>query len=208
MQEKASEQDDSSKDEAAQQQDAQASSSSSTSQQPSAGILTDPTIVKLHHLAMLLSSSRYPTFWTTYRSEEFEDVRNQVLEEVVDFENGVRKVVLNGTAGAFKSISKKRLATYLGLDGELARVDERPVKDQTPTQWPFPHFPRPASDLDEFLASPHAEGWTVKGDLVEVPLNKDNVVKSAGVTREEVEIADLSRLIQQAAPSSAQGIRA
>lgn len=43
---------------------------------------------------------------------------------------------------------------------------------------------------------------------MEVPLNKDNVVKSTGVTREEVEIADLSRLIQQAAPSSAQGIRA
>lgn len=124
LQEKASEQDDTTKDEAAQQQDAQASASTSTSQQPSAGILTDPTIVKLHHLAMLLSSSRYPTFWTTYRSEEFEDVRNQVLEEVVDFENGVRKVVLNGTAGAFKSISKKRLATYLGLDGEFAQASQ------------------------------------------------------------------------------------
>lgn len=100
-------------------ENAEASSSApAAASQPSAGILTDPTIVKLHQLATLLSSSRYPTFWTTLRSSEFDDLRADVLDTIEGFEDGVRNVVLNGTSGAFKSISKARLSRYLGLEGE------------------------------------------------------------------------------------------
>lgn len=151
-------------------------STSQQPQEPSAGILTDPTIVKLHQLATLLSSSRYPTFWTTLQSSEFDDIRQEVLKDIVDFEDGVRKVVLHGTSGAFKSISKQRLTRYLGFKQE--------------------------SQVDAFLAK-EAQGWTVKGDVVEIPANKDNVVKPAGVVREEVGLGELTRLLQQAAPSVA-----
>lgn len=58
------------------------------------------------------------------------------------------------------------------------------------------------SELDSFLSKPVAAGWTAKGDVVEVPVNKDNVVKTAGVVREETDLSDLSRLLQQAAPSA------
>lgn len=152
-----------------------AKTAAKTPQQPSAGILTDPTILKLHHLATLLSSSRYPTFWTTLESSEYADIRSDVLKNITNFEDGIRKVVLNGTSGAFKSISKQRLGRYLGLQS-----------------------------VDSFLQSPLADGWIAKGDVVEIPANKDNVIKPAGVVREEVGLGELNRLLQQAAPSAPQ----
>ena len=167
---------------------AQASSSSapaaSTSQVPSAGILTDATIVKLHHLSTLLSSSRYPTFWTTLRSSDYSDLRSDVLDRLADFDDGVRRVVLNGTASAFRTISKKRLASYLGVEEqETEEVLKRCVQG--------------------------AE-WKVRGDgVVEVPANADNDLvgkvggsAASGVQREDVGLADLGRLLQQAAPST------
>lgn len=157
---------------------AASSSSTATTQQPSAGILTDPTILKLNQLATLLSSSRYPTFWTALQSSEFDDIRAEVLKDIVDFEDGVRRVVLNGTSGAFKSITRQRLARYLGLN---------------------------ESQVEQFLqTSQSAQGWTVKADgVVEIPANKDNVVKPAGVVREDVGLSELNKLLQQAAPSAA-----
>ncbi|CAO1636328.1 unnamed protein product [Parajaminaea phylloscopi] len=147
-------------------------------QPPSAGILTDATIVKLHHLAGLLSSSRYPTFWSTLQTPEYADVQESVLSQLEHFDDGVRKVVLNGTASAFRSISRKRLSSYLGLpDG---------------------------TELDQFLQS-SAPGWQVRGDgVVEIPANKDNqVAKASGVVREDVGLGDLTKLLHQAAPSTA-----
>lgn len=157
--------------------DGAAQASTTAASQPSAGILTDATIVKLSQLASLLSSSRYPTFWTTLRSEEYSDLQEDVLGRLGNFENGVRKVVLNGTASAFRTISRKRLAGYLGLED--------------------------GSDLDAFLKE-YAEGWNVRSDgIVEIPANKDNQVTqvAGGVVREDVGLGELNKLLQQAAPS-------
>lgn len=147
--------------------------------QPSAGILTDANIVKLQQLAILLSSSRYPTFWNTLRSSEYAGVQEEVLSRLAHFEDGVRKVVLNGTASAFRTISRKRLASYLGLqDG---------------------------AELDRFLMQ-NAQGWSVRADgVVEIPTNKDNQLTkvAGGVAREDVSLGDLTKLLHQAAPSAA-----
>lgn len=124
-----------------------------------------------------MASSRYSVFWTTYRSDEYEDVRREVLDDITDFEGGVRTVVLNGTAGAFKSISTDRLARYLGLE---------------------------SSEVSGYL-SERANGWSFRAGsnekIVDVPVNKDNIVKTGSTTKEEVSLNDLSRLLQQAAPS-------
>lgn len=167
-------------------------SASSTSSQPSAGILTDPAIVKLHHLATLLSSSRYPTFWNALHSGEYRELREDVLDRLENFEDGVRRVALQGTASSFQSISRKRLASYLGLEDN--------------------------AELDDYLKSAEAaQGWTVEGDMVKVPLNRDNHLNKAAAastanptvaaTQQEVTLGDLNKLLQQAQPSTA-GLRA
>lgn len=161
-------------------QSSSSASANAASQQPSAGILTDPTMVKLHHLSTLLSSSRYPTFWTTLRSSDYSEVRSDVFDRLADFEDGVRRVVLNGTALSFRTISKARLSSYLGVE---------------------------EGEVEETLRRAGGEGWNVRADgVVEVPANADNeIVKASsaqgGVQREDVGLADLGRLLQQAAPS-------
>jgi translation initiation factor 3 subunit K len=65
----------------------------------------------------LLQQCRFPAFWTLYRSEKAESLRDNYTVEVAGFENAVREVVVRGVKAAFQRISNQRLGTYLDLSG-------------------------------------------------------------------------------------------
>ena len=133
----------------------------------SAGHLTDTLIVRLSQLSTLLFQARFREFWSTLASDDYSDVR-EYAAKISEFENAARKVALNSVKGSFTSISEKRIASYLNLEG---------------------------AQLEQFInAQP---GWKLASGTVTVPANPDNEIK-ATVIREEITLDQMHKFLSQA----------
>lgn len=77
-----------------------------------------PTLLPiLQQLSSLLLRCRFPTFWSTYHSEQLALLRDNYTVEFAGFENSVREVVVRAVRATFRRIAKDRLAGYLDLQG-------------------------------------------------------------------------------------------
>ncbi|PSR72407.1 hypothetical protein PHLCEN_2v11750 [Hermanssonia centrifuga] len=115
-----------------------------------------PVLISLHNL---LQQCRFPAFWTLYRSEKAESLRDNYTVECVGFEDSVREVVIRGVKAAFKSIRMERLGNYLNLSDE---------------------------DLNGYVAK---LGWSIEAStgVVSIPPNPDNQIEST-VVQEQIEL--------------------
>lgn len=80
------------------------------------------TLPQLKVLQDLLYRCRFPAFWKTYQSEEFENLRDNYTVEVTGFENSIRQVALRAVKATFTHITSQRLGSYLNLQGESFRL--------------------------------------------------------------------------------------
>lgn len=99
----------------------------------------------LSRLSFLLQSRQFAAFWTLLRSDSL-SILQPFVAEVADFDDLIRASVGNSVEGCFRSIGRRRLETYLGME-----VEDR--------------------DLDDWLDQ---RGWTSDGDKVVIPPNAEN----------------------------------
>jgi len=120
-------------------------------------------------LSSLLHQCRFPTFWTLFRSEDLEALRDNYTVECVGFEDAVREVAIRAVRAAFQRIGRERLGSYLDLEGEA---------------------------LDEYITR---LGWSQDSDtgVVAIPANPDNRIE-ATVVRENIQLPQLSKIIAHA----------
>ncbi|KAJ3540518.1 hypothetical protein NMY22_g4261 [Coprinellus aureogranulatus] len=114
-------------------------------------------------LQSLLYRCRFPAFWQTYHSEEFETLRDNYTVEVAGFENSIRQVAIRAVTATFTHVSSQRLGSYLNLQG---------------------------ADLANYVKQ---LGWTVDpatGNIT-VPPNPDNQIE-ATVVQEQIKLPPLS----------------
>lgn len=125
-----------------------------------------PVLQSLHNL---LQQCRFPAFWTLYRSEKAESLRDNYTVEVVGFENAVREVVVRAVKAAFQRISSQRLGSYLDLSGE------------------------------ELSAYVEKLGWSIDAStgVVSIPPNPDNQIEST-VVQENIQLPQLVKVIAHA----------
>lgn len=119
----------------------------------------------LNTLSSLLLSRRFPQFWTLLRSSEPTSAALQpYISEYPDFDALVHRSVGKAVGLTFSRISKLRLRIWLGL--EESEKGEKELVD-----W-----------VEEM-------GWTVEGDVVSLPKQKELVIKpAAGQTKESISI--------------------
>ncbi|KAF9240947.1 ARM repeat-containing protein [Melanogaster broomeanus] len=91
---------------------------------------------------------RFPTFWTFYKSEELESLRENYTIECVGFEDAIREVAARAVKATFTRIGLERLGTYVDLSGP---------------------------ELDTWVAK---QGWSVDAGVVSIPPNPDNQIES------------------------------
>jgi translation initiation factor 3 subunit K len=97
--------------------DDRASNNNMDEPDPLPGLL--PYLTNLHSL---LQQCRFPAFWTLYRSDALETLRDNYTVEVVGFENSIREVAVRAVKATFQRIGSKRLGSYLDLEGYLFLV--------------------------------------------------------------------------------------
>jgi translation initiation factor 3 subunit K len=86
---------------------------------PLPGLL--PYLTNLHSL---LQQCRFPAFWTLYRSDTLESLRDNYTVEVVGFEDSIRDVAVRAVKATFQKIGSQRLGSYLDLGGDVADTHE------------------------------------------------------------------------------------
>ncbi|KAG8693762.1 hypothetical protein FRC09_010316 [Ceratobasidium sp. 395] len=123
----------------------------------------------LTQLSTQLLACRFPAFWASYRSDACAVLRENYTVEVVGFEDSVREVAVRAVTAAFKTITRKRLGSYLDLDD---------------------------SDLDSYVES---LGWDLDAStgVITIPPNPDNQ-PVATVIRESIQLPQLAKIISQA----------
>ena len=92
--------------------DDRASNNNMDEPDPLPGLL--PYLTNLHSL---LQQCRFPAFWTLYRSDALETLRDNYTVEVVGFEDSIRDVAVRAVKATFQKIGSKRLGSYLDLEG-------------------------------------------------------------------------------------------
>jgi translation initiation factor 3 subunit K len=92
--------------------DDRASNNNMDEPDPLPGLL--PYLTNLHSL---LQQCRFPAFWTLYRSDPLETLRDNYTVEVVGFEDSIRDVAVRAVKATFQKIGSKRLGSYLDLEG-------------------------------------------------------------------------------------------
>ncbi|KAH9968915.1 armadillo-type protein [Russula dissimulans] len=125
-----------------------------------------PYLTNLHSL---LQQCRFPAFWTLYRSDALESLRDNYTVEVVGFENSIREVAVRAVTATFQKIGSKRLGSYLDLEGV---------------------------ELEEYIAR---LGWELDPStgVVDVPPNPDNQIAST-VVQEDIKLQQLTKVISHA----------
>ncbi|TDL28679.1 initiation factor 3 [Rickenella mellea] len=126
-----------------------------------------PSLTLLH---ASLQQCRFPAFWTLFKSEELENLRDNYTIEVVGFEDSVRSVVVRAVRAAFTKIGRDRLGTYLDLSGDALNAYVSKL------EW----------SIDQSTG------------IISVPPNPDNQVE-ATVVRENIQLPQLSKIIAQTA---------
>ncbi|KAI0257505.1 ARM repeat-containing protein [Lactifluus subvellereus] len=135
----------------------------------------DPLPALLPYLAnmhSLLQQCRFPAFWTLYRSDALESLRDNYTVEVVGFEDSIREVAVRAVKATFQRIGSTRLGSYLDLEGE---------------------------ELEEYIASLRWKFDSATG-VVEVPPNPDNQIAST-VVQEDINYSvtiELTKVISHA----------
>ncbi|TRM65794.1 armadillo-type protein [Schizophyllum amplum] len=107
-----------------------------------------PALKGLHDF---LYRCRFPAFWSVYRSEQSENLRDNYTVECVGFDDAIREVAIRAVKATFTKITKARLASYLDL---------------------------PESDVDAYVEKLE---WTTSGDVVNIPPNPDNQIEATVV---------------------------
>jgi hypothetical protein len=95
--------------------DDKASSANVEEPDPLPGLL--PYLINMHGL---LQQCRFPAFWSLYRSDALESLRDNYTVEVVGFEDSIREVAVRAVKATFQKIGSNRLGSYLDLEGGLA----------------------------------------------------------------------------------------
>ncbi|KII93499.1 hypothetical protein PLICRDRAFT_49539 [Plicaturopsis crispa FD-325 SS-3] len=128
-----------------------------------------PVLTGLH---TLLQQCRFPTFWSTFHSEQLALLRDNYTVECVGFEDAVRDVVVRAVKAAFTRIGSDRLGSYLNLSGP---------------------------ELEAYGAK---LGWTVDAatGVYTIPPNPDNQIEST-VVQESIKLQQLNKIIAHAATS-------
>ena len=124
-------------------------------------------IQKLSTLNTLLESAAYSTFWTTLESD---DLYADLVADVSGFEELMRVRIAVTVGQGCREIGRRVLAGWLGMDGS-AEAFEGFVKGVC--------------------------GWSIEGDTVKVPVNKENEAKGT-VVREEVKFDQFGRVVRRA----------
>ncbi|KAI8369332.1 armadillo-type protein [Radiomyces spectabilis] len=88
----------------------------------------------------------------------------QLTTNVAGFEESIRSVIANVVSMSHQVINSKVLQSYLALDGQ---------------------------SFNDFCA---AQGWQVSGDVVTIPVNKDNEAKAVVIT-ENIKFEQLTKVI-------------
>jgi len=104
-----------------------------------------PILTNLHDL---LHQCRFPAFWTFYRSEELESLRENYTIECIGFEDAIREVAARAVKATFTRIGLERLGPYVDLAGT------------------------------ELVAWATKQGWAIGGQVVSIPPNPDNQIES------------------------------
>jgi len=125
-----------------------------------------PYLVNMHSL---LQQCRFPAFWTLYRSDALESLRDNYTVEVVGFEDSIREVAVRAVKATFQSIGSTRLGSYLDLEGE---------------------------ELEEYIARLRWKLDSATG-VVELPPNPDNQIAST-VVQEDIKLQQLNKVISHA----------
>lgn len=108
-----------------------------------------PTLLPiLTNLYDLLHQCRFPAFWTFYKSEELESLRENYTIECIGFEDAIREVAARAVKATFTRIGLDRLGSYVDLTG---------------------------SELEAWVSK---QGWTIDGQVVSIPPNPDNQIES------------------------------
>ncbi|KAH7345346.1 armadillo-type protein [Rhizoctonia solani] len=143
----------------------------------------------LSQLSTQLLACRFPAFWAFYRSDACAALRENYTVEVVGFEDSVREVAVRAVTAAFKTITRKRLGSYLDLDAPvdvvvLSSMDQRLTGSFID------------SDLDSYVDS---LGWGLDAStgVITIPPNPDNQ-PVATVIRENIQLPQLAKIISQA----------
>ncbi|ETW87438.1 hypothetical protein HETIRDRAFT_378399 [Heterobasidion irregulare TC 32-1] len=129
-----------------------------------------PQLTSLHSL---LQQCRFPAFWSLYRSDELESLRDNYTVEVVGFEDSIREVVLRAVKAAFQRIGSNRLGTYLDLS---------------------------ETDLEDYVAK---LDWKIDSStgVIDIPPNPDNQIEST-VVQENIDLPQLSKIVMHAVASA------
>jgi translation initiation factor 3 subunit K len=124
---------------------------------------------QLTELSNLLLNCRFPTFWTTFRSDDLSSLRENFTVECIGFEDAMREVAVRAVKAAFRKIDRKRLGSYLELEG---------------------------ADLDQYVAQ---LGWTLDSatGVISIPPNPDNQIE-ATVVQESIEFPQLAKVLAHA----------
>lgn len=88
----------------------------------------------------------------------------EVVQSVNEFEDAIRQVIAKVVSMSYQSISTSELQSYLALEGDA---------------------------FQKFCESQH---WTVSGQTVSIPINKDNEAKTV-VVRENIKFEQLTKVI-------------
>jgi len=126
-----------------------------------------PVLTDLH---ALLQQCKFPSFWTTYHSDNLEVLRDNYTVECVGFEDAIREVVVRAVKAAFTRIGSERLGSYLDLDG---------------------------SELKAYVSK---LGWSLDAStgVIGIPPNPDNQIEST-VVQESIQLPQLVKVISHAA---------
>ncbi|KAK4685387.1 translation initiation factor 3 subunit K, partial [Tremellales sp. Uapishka_1] len=112
---------------------------------------------------------QFTAFWTEFNSQsEAVSALHPFFSEHTDLLTTLRHLFSTSIASTFSSITLARLSRWLNLS---------------------------SSEVGEWCKS---IGWSVEGDLAQIPKNGDNDVK-AGVVKENVELSQLTKLVAAAA---------
>ncbi|KAG9314518.1 ARM repeat-containing protein [Chiua virens] len=75
-----------------------------------------PTLLPvLTNLYDLLHQCRFPAFWTFYKSDELEALRENYTIECIGFEDAIREVAARAVRATFTRIGLERLGSYVDL---------------------------------------------------------------------------------------------
>lgn len=135
-----------------------------------------PTLLPLlTNLYNLLHQCRFSAFWTLYRSDELEVVRENYTVECAGFEDAIREVAARSVKATFTRIGSERLGSYVDLSGrdKPCAISSRLIISIGPK-------------LEAWVAK---QRWTLDPStgVVSIPLNPDNQVESV-VIQEHIKL--------------------